>query len=329
MPKHQTRTLRFQGRVDSPKATARLEKVLAQLGHIYDSCLLQYRMAEHQDPELFNSNFQQKQLTKLRKDFPEFAKVYRRAQTGAIDRAGVNWDRYARPKKGKKPAGKPRMKENRFRTIDIKTSSDRLLTFTGTGRPKLEIKGLPTIRLTGHRQPPKDEQPNKITITLKGRRILVRLGYGHELPPRRDPRRATNPLGADLGTALSIATSNGDTYRSPNEEKLTGQIKDAQRKLTGIISAGIATRKAGVKAVLNEENHQLLTGRGNPRTQIVWTDGKPPKSYLRHGDSWQTSTNEGQACAATSGTGQPPRSLRPPWLRAVTSSSWRTWRSPT
>ena len=281
MPKNQTRTLKFQGRVDSPRATARLEKVLAQLGWIYDFCLLQYRMAEKQDPKLFSSKLQQRQLAGLRKDFPEFATVYRRAQAGAIDRAGINWNRYAHPREGKKPAGIPRLKGGRFRTIDIKTSSDRLLTFTRAGRPKLKIKGLPTIQLTGHRQPPRDEQPNRITITLKGRRILVRLGYRHELPPRTDPRKATNPLGADLGTALSIATSNGDAYRSPNEEKLTGQIKDAQRRLTKIISAGIATRKAGVRAILNEENHQALTGRGNPRTQVVWTDGEPPKSYLK------------------------------------------------
>ena len=225
--------------------------MLTQLGWIYDSCLLLYRMAERQDPELFNSKLQQRQLAGLRKDFPEFATVYRRAQAGAVNRAEVNWNKYAHPREGKKPAGIPRLKGGRFRTIDIRTSSSKLLTFTRAGRPKLEIKGLPTIRLTGHRMPPKDEQPNKITITLKGRRILVRLGYPHELPTRKDPRRAANPLGADVGIAISIATSNGDTYRSPKEEKLTGQIKDAQRKLTGIISAAIATRKAGVRAVLN------------------------------------------------------------------------------
>ena len=228
----------------------------------------------------------------LREDFPEFATVYRRTQAGAIDRAGVNWNRYAHPREGTKPAGIPRLKGNRFRTIDIKPSSDRLLTFTRAGRPKMKIKGLPAIRLTGHRQPPKDEQPNKITITLKGKRILVRLGYPHELSPRKDPRKATNPLGADVGIAISIATSNGDTYRSPNEEKLTGQIKNAQRKLTGIISAAIATGKAGVKAVLNEENHQTPHGKGQPpdagpldgrqATQVLpegtETTGRPPRT---------------------------------------------------
>ena len=281
MPKNQTRTLRFRGQVDSPRAITRLEKVLVQLGWIYDSCLLQYRMAERQDPELLNSNLQQKQLAELRKDFPEFATVYRRAQAGAIDRAGVNWNRYAHPREGTKPAGNPRLKGGRFRTIDIKPSSDQLLNFTRAGRPKLKIKGLPAIRLTGHRLPPKDEQPNKITITLKGKRIMVRLGYPHELPTRMDPRKAINPLGADVGIAISIATSNGDNYRSHNEEKITGQIRDTQQKLTGIISAAIATGKAGVKAVLNEDNHQLMTGKDKPRTHIAWTDGKPPKSYLK------------------------------------------------
>ena len=281
MPKSQTGMLRYRGRVDSPQAITRLEEVLAQLGEIYDACLMQYRLAERQDPDLFNSNFQQIQLTQLRSDSPEFATVYRRAQAGTIDRAEVNWNRYAHPKEGTKATGMPRFKGNRFRTIDITTSGGNLLTFTRTGRPKLKIKGIPAIRLKGHRLTPQDEQPNKITITLKGRRILVRLGYKHELPGKSNPAKATNPVGVDLGIALSIATSSGDSYQSPNEAALTGQIKDAQQKLTRIISSAVATKRAGVRAVINQNNRQILTAKGKPRTQIVWTSGEPPKSYLK------------------------------------------------
>ena len=281
MSKNQARTLCYQGRVDSPQAVKRLQHILAQLGSLYDACLLQYRAAENRDPNLFGPKIQQQQLTQARKQFPQLELLYRRAQAGAIDRAEVNWNRYAHPREGTKPAGNPRLKGDRFRTIDIKPSSDRLLTFTRKGRPKLEIKGLPTIRLKGHRQPPQDQQPRRITITLKDGRILVRMTYRHEIPERKDPEKAHNPLGVDLGVALPIATSNGDAYTSPNEAELNGQIKNAQRDLTRIITAAIATRRAGVRALLDDDHRQIRTPDDKPKTHITWTGGTPPKSYLK------------------------------------------------
>ena len=62
-----------------------------------------------------------------------------------------------------------------------------------------------------------------------------------------DPRQATNPLGIDLGIALSIATSAGDTHVSPNEGRLDWQIRRSQRETSRIVSAAIATGRAGVR----------------------------------------------------------------------------------
>ena len=44
MAGHQTRTQKFQGRVNSPEALERLRAVLAQFGEIHDACLYQHRL---------------------------------------------------------------------------------------------------------------------------------------------------------------------------------------------------------------------------------------------------------------------------------------------
>ena len=145
----------------------------------------------------------------------------------------------------------------------------------------MKLKGLPTIRLRGSRTIPSDRQPVRITVTLKGCRIEVRLSYRFPIPERPDPSEAANPAGVDLGIALSMAVSNGDTYLSSNEASLTGQIRKAQRRTSKLVSAAIATGRAATRAVLDDGNRQVMTKRGRPRRELVWTDGEPSSSYLK------------------------------------------------
>ena len=264
MAGHQTRTLKFQGRANSQESLERLRTVLAQLGELYDACLYQHRLAEHREPKHFNEFRQKKELTQLRADFPEFDGVFRRAQATTIKRANTNWARYR-----KNPsAGRPRYKGCRYRTLEVDSPGGRPITFTKYGHPVLHLKGLPTTRLRGPRETPKDSQPTRITVTLKGRRVLVRLGYRHELPESQDPTRATNALGIDVGIALTIATSSGDAYTSPNQEKLDRRIRTAQQTLSRAISASVATGRAGFRAVLDQNNRQTVSKTGTPHAEI-------------------------------------------------------------
>ena len=82
----QVRTLKFRGQV-STGGVERIQDVLGQLAEIYNACLSQYRMAERQNPELFNRFLQGRQLTQLRTEMPEFSTVLRRAQETAIRQA--------------------------------------------------------------------------------------------------------------------------------------------------------------------------------------------------------------------------------------------------
>ena len=277
----QALTLRYQGRVNNKASLERLRTVLEQLGELYDACITQYRLAETRDPDLFGKNLQDNQLTQARADIPGLKDLHRRVQMETIKRAAKAWDRYARPKPGTEKAGRPRFKSGRYRTLGMENPPGQAISLTRKGRPVLRIKGLPAVRLAGHRAPPADRQPVRITITLKGRRILVRLSYNETVPERKDPRKAGKALGIDLGIALTVSTSAGLDYTSPGERKLHMQIKNAQRKLQRITAAAIARRLAGVRATVDGNNRQLLTKRGRPRTEIAWAHGTPPKSYLK------------------------------------------------
>ena len=269
--------MKMRGQVSSPQALDRIRTVLSQLAELYDACILQYRMAERDDPDHFDRFQQEKELTELRNAMPEFSEALRRTQVSAIKRASINWRRYRKDEN----AGRPRFRRGRFRTIEVDSPQNSPIRFTEGGHPVLRLKGLPTIRLRGSRKVPSGSQPVRITVTLKGKRIEVRLSYKHSIPERMDPREAANPLGIDLGITLSIATSGGDTCVSPNEGKLDGQIKAAQRKLSRVMSAAMATGRAGMRAVLDDQNRQVMSRRGKPRRRPVWTSGEPPKSYLQ------------------------------------------------
>ena len=144
----QVRTLKFRGQV-GPGGLQRVREVLDQLAEIYNTCLSQYRMAERQDPDLFNRFLQGRQLTQFRAEMPEFSTVLRRAQETTVKQAHTSWMRYRRDPK----AGRPRFKPTRFRTIGVDSprirGTARILPEGQTqtlGPPRSEIRteaGLP------------------------------------------------------------------------------------------------------------------------------------------------------------------------------------------
>ena len=99
--------------------------------------------------------------------------------------------------------------------------------------------------------------------------------------PRLKPKdKVQTALGLDLGIALTVATSTGDTYLSPNEQYLTQQIRSAQQRLQKAIAAAIRLGHCGFKAVLDDQNRQVLSSRDKPRRELVWLKA-PTNSYLK------------------------------------------------
>ena len=224
-----------------------------------------------------------KELTSLRSENPDYRNILLNVSDGTLQRAIVNHLRHTAPAEGAKPAGKPRRKSaERFRTLSILSPDNRVIFLTKNLRlPKLKIKGLPAIRIKSSETVPMDQQPSTVHITLKGGKIHLRLVYDQTPHPGLKPKdRVQTALGLDLGIALTVAASTGDTYLSPNEQYLTQQIRSAQQRLQRAIAAAIRVGHCGFKAVLDDQNRQVLSSRDKPRRELVWLK-TPTKSYLR------------------------------------------------
>ena len=260
----------------------RLKEVIELQRTLYNSSL---DWLPHRPSPDFNTlrDSLRKELTPLRRENPDYRNILLNVSDGTIQRTIVSHLRHTASTEGVKPAGKPRWKSpERFRTLIILSPDSRVIFLTqNLGKLKLKIKGLPAIRIKSSQIVPIDQQPSTIHITLKGGQIHLRLVYDQPQHPRLTPKdKVQYALGLDLGIALTIASSTGDTYLSPNEQHLAGQIRSAQQRLQRAIAAAIRLGHCGFKAVLDDDNKQLLSSRDKPRRELAWLK-TPTKSYLK------------------------------------------------
>ena len=259
--------LKTTGKLDKNQRR-QLQKIILDQNELYNTALEALGLNHTAGKDL------EKQLTQVRREYSAFQSVHRRVSIATLKRATTAWDRHIHPKENDEPTGKPRYKApERFRTIATETPPNPIIRFTKDGHPFLPIKGLPSIRLKGHRETPDDHQPNTTIITLKNREVSIRPVYKGEPYPKTIPtRELSNPLGVDLGITPTMATSNGILYTSPNEEKLTQEIKAAQKRLSRKISAAIRLDAAVSRARLDGSNNQTLSQRGKPQYKIQWPE---------------------------------------------------------
>ena len=104
------------------------------------------------------------QLTKVRKEYPEF-KSHRKLSITTLKRAVTAREGHTNPREGTNPRGKPR--QERFRTIALDSPVHPIIrSSVQAGNPYLCIKGLPNLRIITHRELPEDQQPSRVSITL-------------------------------------------------------------------------------------------------------------------------------------------------------------------
>ena len=249
----------------------RLRKVIQDQWELYNTTLRVLDLTHTAGKDLELQDLE-KQLTQVRGEYPEFNSVHRRLSIATLKRAVLAWDRHVGHQKGREPAGKPRYKTSeRFRTIAIESPTNPIVRSTQAGQPYLCIKGLPSIKLEGHREILADRQPSAAIITLKSREISIRLTYQDEPYPKPAPvEELGSPIGVDLGVIHAMATPNGLLYTSPNEERLRREIRDAQKKLSRKISAAIRLGVAASRASLENSNNQTVSKRGKPQYKIHW-----------------------------------------------------------
>ena len=274
-------TLKATGKLNK-HSLSRLKECLELQRNLYNSSLDWLTHRPGSDFRTLRDSLR-KEITSLRQEDPDYRNILLNVSDGTLQRAIVNHLRHAAPTEGAKPAGKPRRKSaERFRTLTIPSPDNRVIFPTkNLGLPKLKIKGLPAIRIRSSQILPTDQQPSTVHITLKGGQIHLRLVYDQPQHPGLKPKdKVQTALGLDLGIALTVAASTGDTYLSPNEQYLTQQIRSAQQRLQGAIAAAIRLGHCGFRAVLDEHNRQVLSSSDKPCRELVWLK-TPTKSYLR------------------------------------------------
>ena len=221
-------TLKATGKLNKHSLN-RLKEVIELQRNLYNSSLNWLAHRANPDFRTLRDSLR-KDLTSLRGENPDYRNILLNVSDGTLQRAIVNHLRHAAPTEGVKPAGKPRWKSSeRFRTLSIPSPESQVIFPTKhLGLPKLKIKGLPAIRIKSSRILPTDQQPSTVHITLKGGQIHLRLVYDQTPHPGLKPKdKVQTALGLDLGIALTIATSTGDTYLSPNR---SGQPNNASKK---------------------------------------------------------------------------------------------------
>ena len=159
----------------------------------------------------------------------------------------------------------------------------KALVFVNKGcNATLHFPGLPPIRLYCCRTLPED-QPTYASVSIKDRQVQVSLVYrtGQDPLPPKDQWDPHAVLGLDRGIMELIATSAGISHEGIAQKKLQERIKKAAQLRQAMVRKAARAGLAGYKAVVDENNRQVLTEKGKPRRYLHWTNGKPTKEYRK------------------------------------------------
>jgi putative transposase len=228
----------YQLRAYTDKAGyGRIDEVLAQHRDLYNSAVLERKWAREWVEKYgapggaaVTYNSQSKELTALRAERPEWKDQNRRLATGTLWRVEKAFQAFFRRVNAGETPGYPRLKPpTRFRTLEtrgippgaLKADPDR-------DRLYLRLKGLPSlaIPLKG-RAVPATSQLKTITITRKGNRCMVSLGFMEE----REPLSPTGlAIGLDMRLNVArVVTSYGEAW--PTRVLDNAKVKRLHRKI--------------------------------------------------------------------------------------------------
>ena len=208
--------------------------------------------------------------------------VNARSRIATVGRAVNAWNLHV-----KHNASPPRRRDGRpARTIETYADGHRherpLVVVNEGGNATLRFPGLPPVRLLTTRPLPAD-QPTYASVSVDGRRVQVQLVYRTDQEPLPADRQ-WNPyrvLGLDLGIVDLVASSAGISHEGISQKKLQDRIKTAQKFKQAMVGKAVKAGLAGFRAVLDEDNRQVLSTKGTPRRYLHWVNRKPTREYRR------------------------------------------------
>jgi putative transposase len=189
-------------------------------------------------------NFQAGELKQTKELFPAYKELHAEVQQQNLKRLDKAWDRWMKPDKSGKRAGRPRFK---------KKGEMRSFTFPRINCPKAGVnkieKGILTLSKIGsmpvimHRPFPDEFELKTATIVKKADGWYVAISLEDDSVPSPKPvDEIKNAVGVDLGLKTFLVTSEGETvevqqhYRK-TQKHLARQQKRLSRKETGSINA--------------------------------------------------------------------------------------------
>ena len=282
-PKNTTnRTYICQGRLHrKTKAHEILKERRITAGILFDAALEELATA-HQGKTLDGNDAQLLATAVARKLGAQRGPLRQRCRIATVSKAVNAWNNHIKHERGapRKYNGEP------VRTIQTYANNKRmenpLVTINNAGNATLRFPNLPPIRLYSCRPLP-DDQPTYASVSVKDRQIQVSLVYrtGQEPLPPKDEWDPCAVLGLDRGIAELIATSAGISHEGISQKKLQERIKKAAQLKQAMVRKAARAGLAGYRAVVDENNRQVLTEKGKPRRYLHWTKGTPTKEYRK------------------------------------------------
>ena len=282
-PKNTTnRTYVCQGRLHrSTNAHQVLQQRRVDAGVLFDAALDE--LAQKHPGETLGGNDAQLLATAVAQQLGiQHGPLNQRCRIAITGKAVNAWNNHLNHQQGtpRKYHGEP------VRTIETYASNQRLqkplVTVNASGNATLHFPNLPPIRLYTCRPLPED-QPTYASVSVNGRQIQASLVY--RVP--QDPLPADGDwdphavLGLDRGIIELIATSAGTSYEGIAQRDLQKRIKKAVQVKQAMVRKAVRAGLAGYRAVLDENNRQLISEKGTPRRYLHWTNGKPTKEYRK------------------------------------------------
>ena len=238
---------------------------------------------------------QSKELTQIRAADQRMNAVDRRLSVGTLERLEFAFDNfYRRVKLGQAP-GYPRFKNaHRFRTVQIYSGANNYLKSydAETGKGRIQIKGLPTLRFRCRRVPA-GQQPKDMKITLKPNgKVWVAMSFEFDCEsvsvkrpgdpmPRKTPRA---PIGIDMGVNKRATISCGESLPSRDNSEHRRKKRRLMRRLDRQRRAALKDGRARQEPRRRDDGSYVLGKDGRRKFKVVWLDagGKPGAPSRRY-----------------------------------------------
>lgn len=220
-----------------------LGRMMELLRVIYNAALQERRDAYRLQHISITKREQEKSLTEIKRDCPEYKAVHTHLlqdATTRLDRAFGSF--FRRIKEGKKP-GFPRFKGiGRYRTFMFKDAAHGNGARFVAGGKRIEFSGIGKVKVKIHR--PWEGRIKQIGVTLDGDGHWYAIVVCDDVPEKILPKTGET-VGVDVGIADFLVTSDGDHVPNPRPLEVAKiSVERAQRKVSRRKRGGTNRRKA-------------------------------------------------------------------------------------